>query len=114
MSFFQIPIVNIVRDAMVLADNTATAVTTADRGNITIAHIHIANTDSGAVTATVDIHDGSAVVATLVAAGSISAGEYLDLEGTVLNQGESLRVTSGDADGHLDILVHRTVASAAR
>lgn len=90
-----------------LTGNTATTVVAAANKPQSVAKIHIANVSaSTAVAATIDIHDGAAVVVKLLNIFPLpAAGSPYEIRDILLDKGQSLRVTSGDAAGQLHVHV---------
>jgi len=88
-----------------LTNTSATVVVASADQSQSVGKVHIANVDGAApVVVSVDIHNGSSVVAILISGLSLaSAGGYVDIYDILLDQGQSLRVTSGDADGQLHV-----------
>jgi hypothetical protein len=111
MTFYSLPIATRTVTVARLSNTSVTTILTADNGNIEIGLIHIANVDAtDAVAVTVDIYDGTTATK-LTNAYALAAKTFIDLEGTVLLNGWSLRVTSGDADGQLHVVVQHTAAA---
>lgn len=104
MSFYRGHIPNPTPTRTILDDNTATTVLASQEQTQAIAKIRVVNMDSTAVTATVDVYDGTTATV-LAQAYSIAAGTALEIYDELLEQGESLRVTSGDASGLLHVHV---------
>jgi hypothetical protein len=86
-----------------IANTTATVVVASAGQSQSVAKVNIANVDGAdAVVVTVDIFDTNATkIVNLLSLAA--AGGYLELRDILLDQGQSLRVTSGDADGQLHV-----------
>jgi hypothetical protein len=104
MTFYRGEIRNPSPTRTILSGNTATTVLAAADQTQSIAKIRICNVDSGAITATVDVYDGS-TAHKLTNATSIAAGAALEIYDELLEQGESLRVTSSSSSGLLHVHV---------
>ncbi len=111
MSFYSLPISTRTVTVARIANTTTTTLLEADSGNIEIGLIHICNVDgTAAVDVTLDLYDGTNATR-LLSTYPVAADSFIDVEGSVLLNGWSLRVTSGDADGQLHITMQHTVAS---
>jgi len=111
MTFYSLPIATRTVTVKRITDTNATTILSADNGNIEIGLIHIANVDGAAsVAVTVDLYDGTTATK-LTDAYALAQKTFIDLEGTVLLNGWSLRITSGDADGQLHVVVQHTAAA---
>lgn len=105
MTFYTGQIPNPSPTRTILTGNTATVVLAAATQTQAIAKIRVVNVAAAAaVVATVDVYDGT-TAHKLANAVSIAAGEALEIYDELLEQGESLRVTSGDAAGNLHVHV---------
>ena len=112
MSGFQVNVGSVTTDATILTGNTVTDIIEADLGTMTVTHIDIANQTGVAVTVTIDRYDGTTAWR-LCYQKSVPANDTIQISGTVVQNGQKLRATSGDASGNLHIHVHHTLGTKA-
>lgn len=87
-----------------IANTNVTTVIASANQSQSVAKVNIANVDgSAAVVATVDIYDGTNATKIVNLYSIAAAGGYLELRDLLLEQGQSLRVTSADTDGQLHV-----------
>lgn len=104
MTFYQGALPNPGATNTRIANTTATVVVAAADQSQAIAKVNIANVDGvAAVVATVDIYDGTNATKLVNLVSIAAAGGYLELRDILLEQSQSLRVTSADVDGQLHV-----------
>ena len=104
MTFFQTGLAAPTPTRTILTGNTATTTVIAPNRTIAIARIRIVNVHNAAVTFSLDVHDGT-TARVLAKDYSIAAADAWSLTDELLEIGESLRVTSGNASGLLHVHV---------
>lgn len=102
---FTLPVGSIITDKVKLTDDTATTLVSASNGRITILSIDATETAGGTPNLTIDVTDGTTTwfkrnAAAMTAKGTVSFENIF-----VLDNGETLRATSSDASGDIDIFV---------
>lgn len=104
MTFFQGILPNPTPTNTRVTGNTATTVVAAQGRSQNVALVRIANVDgTDAVIVTLDIYDGTNATQ-LISTYSLAADSLpVEMRDILLEQGESLRVTSGDAGGQLHV-----------
>lgn len=102
---FTLPVGSIITEKVKLTDNSATTLVEADNGRITILSIEATETQGGTPTLTLDVTDGTTTwfkrnASAMVAKETVAYDSIF-----VLDNGETLRATSSDASGDIDVFV---------
>ncbi|UYQ70967.1 hypothetical protein OF122_12955 [Pelagibacterium flavum] len=102
---FTFPVGSVITAKVKLTGNTATTLVDADTGRVTILSIDATETQGGTPNLTIDVTDGTTTwfkrnAAAMTAKGSVTYDDVF-----ILDNGETLRATSSDASGDIDIFV---------
>jgi hypothetical protein len=110
MTIFQAPLAQPEPVRVKLSATTVTTIITAQQYKQAIGKIRVVNETGGAVTANVDIYNGTTAYS-LTGTVSIPANSSIEIYDEVLNVNELLRVTAGTAN---TLVVHATFALGAQ
>lgn len=102
---FTLPVGAIITEKVKLTDDSATTLVEADKSRITILTIEATETQGGTPTLTLDVTDGTTTWFKRSAAALTARQTVVYDTLFVLNNGETLRATSSDGSGDIDIFV---------